>query len=184
MKLKTSNIILIVVIVLLIVPQTRKPIQVFLNKGLAMISPSVTEVSERASVNNYDWKLLDATGAIYNFNDAKNKVVVVNFWATWCPPCIAEMPSLYALYEDYKDEVVFLFVSNESVDTTTKFLRKHQYQIPTFQPKTTIPSVFQVSSIPRTFLIDKKGMIVVDKTGAANWNSKAITSTIDKLLLD
>ncbi len=166
----------------MIIPQTRKPIQVFIQKGLAMISPSVISEEKRESVSDYNWKLEDLEGIQVNFNSSKDKVVLINFWATWCPPCIAEMPSLHKLYDDYKDKVDFYFVSNEKVEVLNEFLSKNNYSFKVHIPKTKYPEVFDVSGIPRTFLIGKKGNIVIDKTGAANWNSEKVRSQIDILL--
>src|SRR5690606_41007497 len=81
------------------------------------------------------------------------------------------MPSLDALYESYKEEVVFLFVSNESQETISNFITKNNYGFKVHTPITAYPKPFDASAIPRTFVIDKKGYIVIDKTGAANWNS-------------
>ena len=117
-KSKVYNIIIVIVIALLIIPQTRLPIQVFINKGITLIvKPTVIDDSERKVISNYYWRLQDVSETEYDFNSAKGKVIVINFWATWCPPCIAEMPSMELLYQKYKgnDDVVFLFVSNEDV---------------------------------------------------------------------
>jgi thiol-disulfide isomerase/thioredoxin len=181
-KIKRKNIIFLVVIALLIIPQTRKPIQVFLNKGLALFSPSVIDYEDRKILDTYDWKLEDLDGKEFNFASTKNKVVLINFWATWCPPCIAEMPSLEKLHNDYKDKIVFLFVTNEGKEKVSKFVDKNNYDFNIFRAKSEYPQVFNVSSIPRTFLIDKKGNIVIDKTGASNWNSKKVRTVIDQLI--
>lgn len=166
----------------MIIPQTRQPIQVFLNKGLAMISPSVIKESKRNKIQDYNWRLIDLQGQTIDFNQSRNKVILINFWATWCPPCIAEMPGLNKLYEEYKDQVDFYFVSNEKEDILKSFLQKKGYNFNVQIPRTEYPEVFDVSSIPRTFLIDKSGAIVMDKAGAANWNSKEVRDTIDELL--
>ena len=179
---KITNLIFIAVIALMIIPQTRQPIQIFLNKGLALISPSVVKETKREKIKDYNWQLVDLQGQEIDFNQSKNKVVLINFWATWCPPCIAEMPSLQKLYDDYKDQVDFYFVSNEKGDVLKSFLEKNKYQFKVQIPKTEYPEIFDVSSIPRTFLIDRSGSIVMDKAGAANWNSKAVRETIDELL--
>jgi thiol-disulfide isomerase/thioredoxin len=181
-KLNTSNILFLIVIVLLIIPQTRQPIQIFLHKGMALFGPSIVDEAKREKVTDYNWQLTSDSGETFDFIEAKGKVVVINFWATWCPPCIAEMPSLEALYNSYKDDVVFLFVSNEDPKVIQKFINKNKYSFQFYSPKTTNPDVFQVSSIPRTFILDKKGHIVVDKTGAANWNSEGIREQLNKLL--
>ncbi|WP_235989381.1 TlpA family protein disulfide reductase [Psychroserpens algicola] len=184
-KAKIYNLIFIAVIVVLIVPQTRQPIQVLLNKGLALIiKPSIIDTSERIQLKNYNWQLQTVDGTDFNFSAAEGKVVVLNFWATWCPPCIAEMPSLEKLYQDYKsnEDVIFLFVSNEDSDKLHKFMMDKDYSFPVYQPLTQYPSEFEVSSIPRTFIIDKNGAIVIDKSGAADWHSDKVTKTIDDLL--
>ncbi|QDO94155.1 redoxin domain-containing protein [Formosa sediminum] len=187
MKLKSSqkqNIVFAIGLVLLIIPQTRQPIQVFIQKGLAVFSPSVTEKSEQQDVNSYQWHLKDLEGQSYNFKFAQNQVVLLNFWATWCPPCIAEMPSLVALHKDYKDKVQFLFVSNEDEDVIVAFLKKHNYTIPVHQPMSAVPERLHTSTIPRTLLISKSGKIVIDKTGASNWNSNTVRTTIEQLLAE
>jgi thiol-disulfide isomerase/thioredoxin len=181
-KLKISNIIFVIVILLLIIPQTRQPIQVFLQKGLALFGPSIVDEADREVLTDYNWHLVNQLGYNYDFNDAKGKVVLINFWATWCPPCIAEMPSLEALYDTYKDNVVFLFVSNEDPKTISKFMTKNNYSFQYYTPKSTNPKLFDVSAIPKTYIIDKKGEIVIDKTGAANWNSEGVRNQLDALL--
>ncbi|WP_055445349.1 TlpA family protein disulfide reductase [Lacinutrix himadriensis] len=178
---KLKNILFFVIIALLIIPQTRKPIQVMLHKGLALFSPSVKTEADSKVINYASWQLLDIEGNTVDFKDFKGKVVLINFWATWCPPCIAEMPSLQKLQSDYKDKVVFLFVSNEKKEKIDAFLSKNKYLFNVFTPLEN-PSEFEVSSIPRTLLINKEGKIIIDKEGAANWNSKTVRETIDSLL--
>ncbi|MEP3836363.1 MAG: TlpA disulfide reductase family protein [Algibacter sp.] len=179
---KIKNIIFFVLIGLLLIPQTRKPIQVFLNKGLALFAPSTIDVSKQNKISDYNWLLKGENNNDVNFSTTKNKVVLVNFWATWCPPCIAEMPSMQLLYEDYKDKIEFVFVSNEDFQVTNNFLIKNEYTFSSYKAISKHPDVFNVTSIPRTFLIDKSGNIVIDKTGASNWNSETVRSTIDSLL--
>lgn len=166
----------------MLIPQTRQPIQVFLQKGLAMFSPSVIKEEDRITLKDYDWQLVDENGVTYNLNEAKGKVIFINFWATWCPPCIAEMPSMEKLYQDYKDDVVFLFVSNETQEVISKFKEKNDYEFVVYASITQNPKLLEASSIPRTFVLDQQGHIVIDKTGAADWNSKAVRELLDNLL--
>ncbi len=181
-KINIKNILFLVAILLLIIPQTRQPIQVLLHKGLAQFSPSVENVEDVEQISSYNWQLKSINGDSFNFESTKHKVVLVNLWATWCPPCIAEMPSMQALYTDYKDQVDFLFVSNESQEDLSKFLKKKGYTFPVYKPTTKSPETFNVRSIPRTFLIDRNGNIIIDKSGAANWNSETVRTTIDGLI--
>ena len=92
------------------------------------------------------------------------------------------MPSLEKLYNSYNGEVVFLFVSDEKQEVISKFKHKHKYQFEVHSALTAFPKEFDVTSIPRTFVIDKNGNIVIDKTGAANWYSDKVIATIDGLL--
>ncbi|GAA4231689.1 hypothetical protein GCM10022291_04700 [Postechiella marina] len=166
----------------MVVPETRLPIQVFINKGLALISPSTISKNNQRKLKSYNWTLKDYNGHILDFETLKDKVVLVNFWATWCPPCIAEMPSMQSLYNDYGDKIAFVFISNESVEILDKFLNKNNYSFKVYSSLTSPPNQFNVSSIPRTFLIAKDGSIVIDKSGASNWNSNTVRETIDGLL--
>ncbi len=183
MKYKAStlkNSIFFIIILLLIIPQTRLPIQVFLNKGLALLSPGLEK--NKRDLTNYNWQLKRNDNRPYNLSETKGKVVLINFWATWCPPCIAEMPSLHDLYDDYKDKIEFVLVSSEEKTTIASFLDKKGYHFNFYTPTEIPPETFKVSSIPRTFLISKTGKIIIDETGAANWNSKKVRETIDQLL--
>lgn len=181
-KSQRHTIFLLVIILVMIIPQTRQPIQILLQKGLALFSPSVVNEEDRITLTDYHWKLIDEHGNTFDFEDAKGKVVVVNFWATLCPPCIAEMPSLEKLYHTYKDEVVFLLVSNEDTEVISKFKKKNHYNFLAYSSISAQPEIFDTSSIPRTYVIDKEGSIVIDKSGAADWNSEKVKELINSLL--
>ena len=181
-KSQRKNLIFLIVIALLIIPQTRLPIQVLLNKGLAIFSPSVIDSEDRKVLDNYNWQLNDLEGKTFDYESTQNKVVLINFWATWCAPCIAEMPSLEKLHNDYKDKIIFLFVSNEEEEKISRFITKNEYSFIVYKVISKYPEDFNVTSIPRTFLIDKKGNIIIDKSGASNWNSEKVRTIIDQLL--
>lgn len=181
-KSQKSNLVFLIIIAVLIIPQTRKPIQIFLNKGFALFSPSIESSEEQATLKSYDWKLNDEQGRVFNFETTKGKVVFINYWATWCPPCIAEMPSIQALYNDYHDKVEFVFVTSDGYSEIHVFLEKHNYNFKVYRPLNNDTGLFDVPSIPRTFLIDKNGKIIIDESGAANWDSEKVRATIDGLL--
>jgi len=182
LKKNFKNILFFLAIALLLIPQTRQPIQIVLHKGIAWVKPISIKETALATIPNYDWKLTDMQNTFFDFEEAKGQVVLINFWATWCPPCIAEMPSMQALYNDYKDKMVFLFVTNESHSAVNSFLEKYDYAFKVYQSTTNYPAYFDVTTIPRTFLIDKKGNIIVDESGAVNWNSDKVRRVLDTLL--
>ena len=170
------NILFIILIGLLFYPPTRIYFIRFIS-----FSPSIEKTEKREKLVNYNWNLKGLNTENINFNEIKNKVILVNFWATWCPPCIAELPSMQKLYRDYKDQIVFLFVTNENKETINTFLKKKNMYIPVYNPLNNRPKLFENRTIPITFLIDKQGYIIIKKKGAADWNSKKIRKLLDNL---
>ncbi|MCK7589851.1 TlpA family protein disulfide reductase [Subsaxibacter sp. CAU 1640] len=156
--------------------------QILIHKGLALFSPSVIDEGKRIKVADYNWKLIDEAGKEFSYEEVKGKVVIINFWATWCPPCIAEMPSLNMLYNTYKDNVVFLLISNEDKSTISQFKLKNDYNFKVYSSIKPQPKMFDSSSIPKTYIIDKEGYIIIDKTGAADWNSEKVQDLLNSLL--
>ena len=177
------NIIIVVVLLALLIPGIRKPLQIFTNKVFAF-SPSITSENERQQLENYQWVLEKNNKDKVQFPEFKDKVVFVNFWATWCPPCIAEMPSFQELFEDYKDQVVFVFVSSEDHETVRGFLNRKNYTLPAYRPLSEPPQPLNGRTLPTTYLINKKGDIVINKVGAADWNSESVRETLDNLLAE
>ncbi|MCK4562835.1 MAG: TlpA family protein disulfide reductase, partial [Flavobacteriaceae bacterium] len=104
-KKNLSNILFFGFIIFLFTPYGL-PVRATLIKGVSFVTTRVFSMEidkdERIKLSTYDWQLADAQGNKVDFNTFKNKVIVVNFWATWCPPCIAEMPAFEKLYQDYK----------------------------------------------------------------------------------
>lgn len=176
-KKHIANLAFVVIIGLLIYPPTK----VYLIR-LISFSPSVNKVENQYKITSEDWKLKGINTKNVNFKTVNNKVVFVSFWATWCPPCVAEMPSMKALFNDYKDKVMFLFVTNEDWNTVATFYEKNNYDFPTYNQLTNAPKELQSSTIPATFILSKDKKIVIDKRGAANWNSSSTRRLIDDLL--
>ena len=183
LKRHGSNILLVVFIILMIIPQTRTPIQIAVNRIFAF-SPSEISEEKRQVLTDYNWKLNELEGGVTNFSDGRDKVVVLNFWATWSPPCVAEMPSFQKLYDDYGDRVEFYFVSQEEQEPLKKFLLKGNYDLPVYRSLTSIPEQLVSNSLPTTFVISRSGEMVVHKTGAADWNTKEFRKLLQELLED
>lgn len=181
LKKHWSNVLFGALILLLIIPATGIPIKVFINR-LFTFSPSMVEEQDRMLLSDYHWELSSLEGVPLNFARSKGKVVIVNVWATWCPPCIAELPSLERLYKKYGNRVDFYFVSQESKDVLQKFLAKKGYDIPVFQFYRYMPEELSTTSLPTTYLISANGEIVIVEKGAADWDSDKVITLLDSLL--
>lgn len=180
LKKHWSNLLILVFIILLIVPQSRLPIQVFINQ-LISFEPDVIE-SEQQLIEDYHWPLQAFSGEKVNFSRSKGKVIVLNFWATWCAPCIAEMPGLEALYNKYGTRVDFYFVSSDKKSTIENFMQENKYSFPVFAPLQLSPRALAAQALPTTYVIDKNGTIVMKEFGAADWNSAGVHQVLDRLL--
>lgn len=145
-------------------------------------TPTLIEDGNRKKLSNYNLVLKNLEGQTINFNQSENKPVFINFWATWCAPCIAEMPDLDNLYQSFKGEVDFYFVSQENPEVLQKFLTSKNYDLPVFIQQTQLPKPLENNSIPSTFLINAQGEIIAKAKGAAKWNNDEIHKIIKSML--
>jgi thiol-disulfide isomerase/thioredoxin len=186
-KKKTFSIItdflFVAFIILLIIPGTRKEVSAFFIR-MVSLPPSELSTNEQFTINDQslNWQFYDLSGNTVTLSSLNNKPVFLNFWATWCPPCIGELPGIADLYTDYRDKVHFVLVSNEGAEKVIDFAKKHAYEDLPFYIYRTTPTDFATQSIPATFLISKEGKVVINKKGAARWNSGKMKKIIDGLL--
>ena len=180
-----GDILFAALIIGLLIPGTRTPIMVFMKK-ITMFSPSVSADDNYGQLTkmDYQWQLLDEKGKQTKLIDYKDKPIFINFWATWCPPCIAEMPAIDNLQREYSDRVTFLLVSYEDHAITQGFLKSKALNTHTFQALSKEPELLSSNSIPITFIIDKQGQIVVKKTGSSQWDSDSVKELLDQLIAD
>lgn len=180
-----SNILFFGLIIFMFTP-AGMPLRTMLIKGVSYITSHVENLEidpdKRLKLTDYHWQLLDQNQHSLDLAEYKGKVVLINNWATWCPPCISEMPSLNRLYQTYKDQMVFLFVAHDKPEKVRQFLQKNHLNIPVVFVQSEIPSLLQSNSIPTTFILNKNGEIVVKKTGAVDWNSKQVHKILDQLI--
>jgi thiol-disulfide isomerase/thioredoxin len=133
------------------------------------------------------FELQDMDGEKYTLQDYKGKVVMLNFWATWCPPCREEMPSLEAVYQDLKDKDFVVIAVNqwESPDHVFPYLGQLSV-FPSFpilfDREGTVSKDYDVKGLPTTYLIDKDGKVVYRAIGGRNFNHAEVKKLIRKLL--
>jgi cytochrome c biogenesis protein CcmG/thiol:disulfide interchange protein DsbE len=152
-----------------------------------------TTSSEMSSKGNKpsaaDFTVIDANGKNVKLSDFKGKPVVVNFWASWCPPCKSEMPHFNKLYEEYSPKgVVFLMVDmpdgqRETVDIAKKYISQNGYKFDIyFDVNGDAANKYSVDSIPRSLFINKDGTLQKSITGAIN--ESTLKSNLDLILQD
>jgi len=118
--------------------------------------------ADDAKRQNADFTLTDLQGKSWHLRDLKGKVVLVNFWATWCPPCRKEMPDLQALYDKYKDQgFVVLAISDEDIAKVSSFIAERKIGYPILlDPGRKVNDAFIVEGIPKSFVYDREGKMV------------------------
>ncbi len=182
---KAGDIFFWGLLVLLIIPGPRKAISTTVNRVVLQVKspgliPDANQV--RMGDNDYQWELSDAQGNPLDVSSLKEDVVFLNFWATWCPPCVAELPEITRAYEKHGESVVFLLVTDQEPSVVEAFLETHGYTLPVFYTSSRVPPVFEHRGIPTTYIISREGRIVVKKTGAVNWDSRGTDRIFEQLL--
>jgi len=170
-------------ILLLIIPTTRVPVSSFFIR-LTSFAPSGLSADKQytLSENTKKWELADLSGKPVLFSNLMDKPLFVNEWATWCPPCRAELPGIQKLYEEYGNKVNFLLLSDEPQTKIKAFSREHHYEDMPFYRYRYVPQDFSTRSIPTTYIISKEGKVVLTKKGAARWDSEKVKKLLDKLI--
>ena len=178
----TSDIVLLGLLAMLLIPATRS----ILLSGVAVARTWITnpEIPENKRVAlgplSLDCKLIDSQGIEITFGSLKGEVIFLNQWATWCPPCRAEMPAIERLYKEFGTKVKFVLLASEDPQKVRQFIEKEGYTFPIYYG--TVNGAELVSrSIPSTAIIDRQGKIAVQRKGAFNWSSRKIRSLLQKL---
>ncbi|MBI5641535.1 MAG: TlpA family protein disulfide reductase [Nitrospirae bacterium] len=132
-----------------------------------------------------DFSLKDLNGKSVSLSSFKGKVVLLNFWATWCPSCKAEMPSLNSLYNEMKPrglEIVAVSTDKSLNDVKGYLSKKGLDFLVLMDESRSVTKQYKVFSLPTTFLIDKNGIIVEKFYGDYDWTEQEIKQKIEKLL--
>lgn len=128
-----------------------------------------------------DFELPDMDGALHKLSDFRGKVVVLNFWATWCPPCRYEMPAMQRAWEQVRDEdIVFLAVDvGEDADTVFMFLADYPVDFPLLLDQdAAVIEAYPVTGLPTTYIIDPQGRITHRAVGGREWDDADLLDTL------
>jgi peroxiredoxin len=137
-----------------------------------------------APVDVGDFSVETLSGGSYKLSAAKGKIVLLNFWATWCPPCRVEMPSIQALWDKTKDRpfTIIAVSIDDDIGTVKTFIKEHNYTYPVYYDQTKqLGTDFNASSIPTTYIIDKRGRAIAGTKGSREYDSPEILALISEL---
>lgn len=151
--------------------------------SLTLSSPK-NETELTSEKINGDWELYSTNGDEIWLSEI-DRPIFLNIWATWCPPCRGELPSILELENKYKNQVEFLLVSpDESMEILNQFKTKKEYNTTFYNSKGAIPKELFANSYPTTFIIDQNKNIVLKSVGAHDWNSENIHTILNELIAE
>mgnify|MGYP000976693536 CR=1 FL=1 len=136
-----------------------------------LYSDNASSLSQTSRIQAPDFKVYDNNGDPVLLSDHFGKPIVLNFWASWCPPCKSEMPTFDSVYKDVKNDVQFLMIDlvdgqKETVESGKEYIEEQGYTFPVFfDTDGSAGDMFQISAIPTTYFIDKSGSIVSYRRG-------------------
>lgn len=133
-----------------------------------------------------DFTLPNLEGNMVSLSDFKGKVVLLNIWATWCPPCVEEMPSMEKLYREIKDEgfeILEVSIDTSGAKAVAPFMEKHELSFPALtDTEGTAKLLFHTTGVPESYLIDKNGIIAEKVIGPRNWATPGTIEYIRNLI--
>ena len=152
------------------------------NSLLEYLKPEAAAVGRPAPA----FTLPGLDGRMVSLSDYRGKVVVVNIWATWCPPCVDEMPSLEKLYQEFKAEnfaILAVSIDSDGIEAVAPFMKKHALTFPALiDSQAAIRTSYKTTGVPETFIINKQGILVKKVIGPLNWAAPEVKRYIRKLL--
>lgn len=143
-------------------------------KELDLIRPARQKLAQ-------DFTLKTPGGGSFRLSDHRGKIVLINFWATWCPPCREEMPSMDRLYRKHREQGFVMVAVSVDADpgVVPPFVREHKLGFAVaLDPKMEAANVYGVRALPSSFIVDKKGMMAALALGPRTWDSLAAHSLI------
>lgn len=131
-------------------------------------APSIKQITDANKTSALNFKLKDLNGKVVSLSDFKGKKVFLNFWASWCPPCRAEMPDIEKLYQETKDSDLVILAVNigDDKNTARSFIEKNKYNFTVLLDlDQSIATQYNIVAIPTSFFIDKEGNIISSTKG-------------------
>lgn len=178
---KITDFLFILLLILLIIPGSRKELMTY-GSRVRMYLTSVETKEQTSGLEGKNSVILqDNNGNRYTLDDFLDKPVFINYWATWCPPCRAEMHTIEKLYKQYDKDINFLIVSNQPLSKQNEFIEEENYDFPYYRLVSNPEGSFAYSVLPTSMVISKDNRIILRKEGAVNWQSKKVKEIFNEL---
>ena len=178
---KLFDALFVFLVIMLIIPSTRKEVMTYTSKVRMYLTPVEEKEEKKELTGKSTMVFRDGEGEQHNIGEYLDKPVFINYWATWCPPCRAEMPTLEKLYQQYGQDIHFLFISNQPMGKQQDFLNQHNYELPVYQLASRPGGSFSYSVLPTSLIINRENRVILRKEGAVNWQSKSVREIFDRL---
>lgn len=184
--------ILVVLILLMFWPSSRA----FLQRGLLKIGlfkPKIEQKVDQAPESDGSPETIEKAvfenenGEMVGTENLQGKVVFMNFWATWCGPCVAEMPSIQILHDQFvdSDAIEFMLVEIEGdMGLAKEFMQKHELNMPVYVPAGNIPNEWLSGAIPSTIVLDKNGKRIFKHEGMADYSDARFVEYMQELVAE
>jgi len=157
--------------------------QISAEAARALRDANIQVLGQRIDPDDFTLPLLGGGNAA--LSSYRGKVVILNFWATWCPPCRVEMPSMETLYQRFNAQGLEILAVDigESASTVQQFIRRAGYTFPVMLDSANrVSSVYGIEAIPTTYIIDREGKIIGRVVGSIMWDNQRVIAAIDALL--
>ena len=140
-----------------------------------IFQPDTELVESEYKKAQLNFPVYTSEGNRISLDDFEGKTIFMNVWATWCPPCIAEMPNIQGLYEQLENDpdIVFIMLSlDEDHEKARAFMERKEFTMPIYFPAGRMPGVYSSTVVPTTYVISPEGYIVSEKRGMAKYNTE------------
>lgn len=191
LKKNGSTAVLTVLFIILLVNKDAKAWLMRQVASTGILNSGISDAKETKNTSSHacynGFILKNEDGTMIDVSALQNKVIFINFWASWCPPCRAEFPSVQKLYDRYRNHPDFVFLTvnlDDNVSLGKSYLKEKGFTVPFLVPAGNISGVLYSGSLPTTVVLDKKGEIRLHHKGLADYSKDSFYKQIDELLND
>jgi len=183
MNFLKKNLIYIILVVVFSAFALIKPLRDFVSEQISM-SPTVAKINNETLLpeNVLDIDLKGINTSSTNLKNLRGKVLFLNFWGTWCPPCRTEWPTIQKLYDLKKDKLEFALIAmQDQEEDVKKFLKENNYTVPVYIAESPLDPKILPVAFPTSYLIGKDGRILKKEDSSMDWSKDSVLEFIDNV---